>query len=251
MVPEESGADVERQVPDELSRLWRLPGAGRTGRPAELDVERVVRAAVALADEAGLQAATLPKVAESLGYSTMSLYRHVGSKDELLTLMLDAGVASPPDIRTGPAHWRDGLREWTYALRDVYVERHWLIDVPVSGPPSGPNQIAWFDAGLKVLRAARLASNAKIAVLALLSGYVRQMVTLAAEHNPGLGPDPARTYRTYAANLARLVDRDRFPYAAMLFAGNAFEAPEYGTEPITEFHFDFGLNTILRGIAED
>src|SRR5690348_14800755 len=121
---------MEQQVPEGLSRLWRLQGAGRTGRPAELDVERVVRAAVALADAAGLPAATLPKIADSLGYSTMSLYRHVGSKDELLTLMLDAGVGNPPDIRTTAARWRDGLREWTYALRAVYTERHWLIDIP-------------------------------------------------------------------------------------------------------------------------
>lgn len=221
------------------------------GRPAELDVERVVTAAVALADEAGLPAVTLPNIAKSLGYSTMSLYRHVGSKDELLTLLLDAGVGAPPDIRSAPDRWRPGLRRWTLALREVYTARRWLLDIPLAGPPSGPNQIAWLDTGLRVLRAAPLTPSAKIAVLTLLAGYVRQMVTLAADHAPALGSDPAHAYRTYAATLSRLVHPDRFPYAAPLFTEFGFATPEYDREPVTAFHFDFGLDTILRGITPD
>src|SRR5699024_9575151 len=68
-------------VPDFFRRLWRLPTVPhRRGRKPTLDVETVVNTAVRLADEGGLEAATLPKVAEELSVTAMSLYRHVGSK---------------------------------------------------------------------------------------------------------------------------------------------------------------------------
>src|SRR5690625_1931343 len=82
-------------VPDFFRRLWRLPTVEhRLGRKSALDVETVVSTAVRLADEGGLDAATLPKVAAELSVSAMSLYRHIGSKHELLQLMMDA--ASEP-----------------------------------------------------------------------------------------------------------------------------------------------------------
>src|SRR5690625_1489795 len=79
-------------VPDFFRRLWRLPTVEhRLGRKSTLDVETVVSTAVRLADEGGLDAATLPKVAAELSVSAMSLYRHSGSNHELHQLMLDAG----------------------------------------------------------------------------------------------------------------------------------------------------------------
>ncbi|MFB4289794.1 TetR/AcrR family transcriptional regulator [Nonomuraea sp. ATR24] len=79
-------------VPPALRRLWRLPESSRLGRPAALDVDLVVAAAVEIADRDGLGGVTIPKVAKSLGFTGMSLYRYVGSKDELLTLMADAAA---------------------------------------------------------------------------------------------------------------------------------------------------------------
>lgn len=96
---------MDDKVPVGLARLWRLPTESRLGRPAELDVEQVVRAAVELADRDGLAGVTLAKVAKELGYTTMSLYRHVGSKEELLVLMGDAATGPartfPPAPRSG------------------------------------------------------------------------------------------------------------------------------------------------------
>src|SRR5690606_10565395 len=111
-------------VPDLVRRLWRLPitTPTRMGRKSTLDVETVIAAAVRLADAEGLAAATLPKVAEQLGVTAMSLYRHVGSKDELLQLMLDA-ASGPP---AGPAEtsgWREGLWRWALDLWELYRRR--------------------------------------------------------------------------------------------------------------------------------
>ncbi|MEK8173536.1 TetR/AcrR family transcriptional regulator [Streptomyces sp. M19] len=76
--------------------------------PAALDTERVVRTGVELADRDGLGGATLPKIAKELGVSPMSLYRHVGSKDELLVLMRDVAIGPPPEATADAADWRAG-----------------------------------------------------------------------------------------------------------------------------------------------
>ena len=104
-------------------------------------MRRVVRAVVELADRDGLAGVTLPKVAAALGFTGMSLYRHVGSKDELLTLMVDAALGPPPALPESSG-WRADMRHWAGAERDVYRRRPWLVRVPVSGPPSGRTRSA-------------------------------------------------------------------------------------------------------------
>ena len=87
-------------IPVELRRMWGLPSSSGLGRPAQLDLPRVLRTAVRLADRRGLEGVSLPKIANALGYTTMSLYRYVGCKDELLSLMRDFAIGDPPVIET-------------------------------------------------------------------------------------------------------------------------------------------------------
>src|SRR5699024_11033182 len=99
-------------VPAFLERLRWLPADRQSrGRKSNPDVETVVATAVQLADHGGLEAATLPKVAEALNVTAMSLYRHIGSKQELLQLMMDA-ASEPPGPESAVADWREGLRSW-------------------------------------------------------------------------------------------------------------------------------------------
>src|SRR5699024_8151877 len=134
----------DNSVPAVFKRLWRLPSAPqRLGRKSTLDVETVVSTAVRLADEGGLDAATLPKVAEELGVTAMSLYRHVGSKHELLQLMMDAASEPVAPAPEGPVGWRAGLRRWATDLWSLYRDRPWIPRVPLHSAPSGPHQIAW------------------------------------------------------------------------------------------------------------
>ncbi|GAA2399239.1 TetR/AcrR family transcriptional regulator [Actinomadura vinacea] len=240
-------------VAPELVRLWRLPAGSRMGRPAELDVERVVRAAVALADEGGLAKATLPKVAEALGYTTMSLYRHVGSKDELLSLMRDQALGPAPAPRADGLEWRAGLREWALAQAAIYWRHPWLVRLPISSPPRGPNEITWLDAGLRILRETGLDWPRKLGVIGLLAGQVRsacqQALDLADGRRDG-GLDQHRAEQDYGRTMARLVDAVRCPEAAAMFASGLFEPPpvQETDEPI-DADFTFGLDLILDGVA--
>ena len=240
-------------VPPAVGRLWRLQSDSRLGRRAELDIDRIVRMAVGLADRDGLVAVTLSRVAKELGFTTMSLYRHVGSKDELYVLMGDLVLGTPPAIET--AGWRDGLRQWAVAERRLHGTHPWLAQLPISGPPTGPHATAWLDAGLRVLRGTGLDWGAKLGVLTVLSGYVRssarQSLELAAGR-AGTGRDAAEVARSYGRTLARLVDAERFPEAAELFGSDLFEtAPARPATAPTEIDrgFTFGLELILDGVA--
>jgi AcrR family transcriptional regulator len=242
---------AEDDVPTELARLWRLPTETRLGRPAELDVDRVVRTAVELADRDGLGGVTLAKVAKELGFTGMSLYRHVGSKDELLTLMGDLATGPVPEIAPGIGPWRAGLRQWALALHAVYARRPWLAELPLSGPPSGPNAIGWMEAALRVLHDTGLDWGAKVGIQSVLAGYVRHTSLGArqlAEGRRGSGLDQAQVERAYGRALAKLVDPERFPHAAQLFASDAFEASPDDDGDV-DHDFVFGLELILDGVA--
>ncbi|MGW4896109.1 TetR/AcrR family transcriptional regulator [Kitasatospora sp. NPDC004240] len=241
----------DNTVPPPLRRLWRLSESSGRGRPAALDVELVVTAAVAAADRDGLDGVTLPKVAESLGFTGMSLYRHVGSKDELLALMGDHAIGTPP--RLDDCDWREGLRTWAYAQRAVYRQRPWLTRLPVTGPPSGPHRIAWMEAALDVLARTPLDWPHRIGVLGLIGGYVvqsvRQQHELAAARPEGQAQ--AEAERAWADALAGLVHPDRFPQTARLFSAEVFTAPPADTpdSALADADFSVGLELILDGIA--
>ncbi|WP_067479920.1 TetR/AcrR family transcriptional regulator [Nocardia amamiensis] len=235
-------------LPEELVRLWRLGRGSHRGRPAGLDVDRVVHTAIQLADRAGLAAATLPKIADELGVTAMSLYRHIGSKEELLVLMGDAATGTPRYPFRDDADWLAALHDWALALRAVYHSHPWLIQLPISGPPRGPNAIAWIDAGLRALRETTLDPGAKVNVLTVVSGYVRQADLLHRQLEQGRaasGLTEAQTNAAYGRELARLIDPERFPHAAELVASGLFEVPP----PTVTDDFTFGLELVLDGVA--
>jgi AcrR family transcriptional regulator len=245
----------DEDIPVGLRRLWGLPQPSALGRPPELDVARIVQAAIDIADRDGLAGVTLPAIAKSLGCSTMALYRHIGSKDELVALMQDAAIGDPPSIPAFGRSWRDALRHWAAAERRLYERRPWLARLPVSGPPSGPRQIAWIDGALRILRGTGLDWGEKVGVLLLVSGYVRNAAQLTEDlerGRAGTGIGQAEAERRYGRSLARLVDPARFPEAAQLFASGLFEAVSAASrrrDVASDPDFVFGLERILDGVS--
>ncbi|PSR67673.1 TetR family transcriptional regulator [Nocardia sp. MDA0666] len=240
---------TDREVPGHLARLWRLPVDAKLGRPAALDVDRVVATAVELADRDGLAAATLPKIAAALGVTPMSLYRHIGSKDELLGLMSDAGMGAPPELPSGS--WRSMLRAWALAQLDVHRARPWLTQLPITGPPSGPNTVAWMDAGLRAVRETSLDWPAKVGAIMVVSGYVREAFVTARQLEHAMAAadlDPVGALHDYSRHLRALVDPERLPDMAALLASGLFDAIE-PAEADPDSDFAFGLDLILDGVA--
>lgn len=238
-------------VPDLIRRLWRLPTTpARLGRKSTLDVETVIAAAVRLADAEGLAAATLPRVSEELGVTAMSLYRHVGSKNDLLQLMLDA-ASGPP---TGPAEtvgWREGLQRWALDLWELYRRRPWLPRVPLHRTPSGPNQIAWLERGLGTLADTGLGWDEKVAAITLLSTYVRHSIQLTQDLEEGRPADQAQAEgeHEHARALSELITAERFPNMAAMFASGVFAASDEPTDFTAREDFIAGLALVLDGLG--
>ena len=236
-------------VPDFFRRLWRLPSPPQQrGRRSTLDVETVVIAAVRLADAGGLEAATLPRVAEELNVTAMSLYRHVGTKHELLQLMMDA-ASEPEAAEDEAAGWREGLRQWAVDLWSLYRKRPWIPQVPINRAPSGPHQIAWLERGFEQLASTGLSWDEKLTALTLLSGFVRQSALLQQELEEGrdAGQAQSESEREYGAALFALVDAERFPQTAAMLASEVLAAEDPG-EGGAARDFSAGLEIILDGL---
>ncbi|WP_017589437.1 TetR/AcrR family transcriptional regulator [Nocardiopsis ganjiahuensis] len=237
-------------VPDFFRRLWRLPTApARLGRRSTLDVETVVASAVRLADEGGLEAATLPKVAKELDVTPMSLYRYVGSKQELLQLMLDA--ASPPRTPAAePSGWREGMRLWASDLWELYTDRPWIPRVPIYRSPSGPNQIAWLERGFAQLADTGLDWGDKLMVLTLLTGFVRHSALLAQDLEEGRSDHSETEDKDgYARALRALVTPEHYPHTAEMLASAALLPSDEPAGAAVRADFDAGLELVLDGLA--
>src|SRR3954454_22976476 len=121
----------ETPLPRALAALWQEPKPPRRNRGLSRD--RIVAAAIELADADGLGALSMARLAERLGCGTMSLYRHVANKDELVTFMLSEALTPPPAPSVG-SNWREALTPGASGLWDVFHEHPWVLQAASSGP---------------------------------------------------------------------------------------------------------------------
>jgi AcrR family transcriptional regulator len=233
--------------PTRLERLWRRDELDRSPRLG-LSLERVVQSGVELADTDGLAAVSMKRVAERLGFTTMSLYRYVASKDELLLHMHDTVWRPPPGLDAPLDGWRSGLQRWAWEQHLIMQRHPWLDEVRLIDRAGTPSQIAWMDLGLRALTGAPLTEYLKVAVLLLLSGYVSSHARLASTADEGSGhgllggSDQASD--TFGELLRTFVSADRFPALHAAVVGGAFarvEDPTYAP-------FELGLDLMLDGI---
>lgn len=224
----------EGALPRVLEILWQ--DAQPVRRERGLSRERIVAAAVELADAEGLGALSMARLAERLGCGTMSLYRHVANKDELVTFMLSTAPGPPP--ATDPTDWRGALTDWAVGLWDVYHRHPWILQAAAAGPPADPGQLAWLDAGLAALGGTGLAEQDKLAAVMAVLHFVRGAAALDVEAERVDWPD-------YPALLRRVMDSSRFPALAAALEDGVFDRAD--GDPLAEF--GSGLSQLLDGIA--
>jgi len=226
---------TDEPLPRALEILWRdAPHARRT---RGLSRELIVAAAIELVESEGLSALSMARLAERIGCATMSLYRHVANKDELVTFMLST-APDPPRMPDDPSDWHGALTDWAFGLWDVYHRHPWILQTAATGPPADPGQLAWLDAGLAALGGTGLAERDKLAAVMAVLHYVRGAAALDIEVSDFEGPE-------YPALLRRLVDADRFPALAAAVAAGVFDDTD--DDHLAEFRS--GLARLLDGIA--
>ncbi|WP_162181675.1 TetR/AcrR family transcriptional regulator, partial [Glycomyces tenuis] len=125
---EPAGAEV-LGVPNAVLLAWNRAPATTKGPKPRWTLERLLEAAVDLGDRGGIEAITMSGLAKALGSGTMSLYRYVESREDLVVLASDRALGTPAVPEGGT--WRERLRAWVLDLRRTYKEHPWLTAVPV------------------------------------------------------------------------------------------------------------------------
>lgn len=219
--------------------VWERPEPPDRPTPAPLSRERIVRAAIRLADADGLDAVSLRKVAAVLDVGPMRLYGYIATKEELLDLMVDAAYGEITPVGDG---WRDVLRSLAEAVRQAAHRHEWLADLLGGRPQLGPNALASGEAVLAAMGGVDLevVVPAVAAVNAYVIGAVRREITeRRAERASGL--DQRQWQATHGPYLRRTFATGRFPaLAAMVHDGPHLDADE---------NFRAGLDFVLDGIA--
>ncbi|WP_277207667.1 TetR/AcrR family transcriptional regulator [Isoptericola croceus] len=237
------------ELPPRLALAWGVAERPERVPRRELSIERIVEAAVEIADAEGLAGVSMARVAKSLGFTTMSLYRYVTSKDDLLLLMQEVAfdVEFPPPHE--PADWRAELREWALFALAVYRNHPWVLDIPVTGAPMTPNSLRAADAGLRALRSTPLADGEKVAVILLVSGYARNAAALGHDLDRAAADssDDASAGDAVAQALRDLVDEVRFPYLRPLVERGTYLPETAGLDEIDDV--GWGLERTLDGVA--
>ncbi len=252
MTAEQRGTNrMEREV--EL--LWglRQPEPRRGPKP-RLSRGAVVAAAVALADAEGLEAVSMQRVAKELGYTTMSLYRYVDSKEDMLVLMSDAAMdGDPPPPREG-GDWRAGVEEWVHGAVAMYRRHPWGVYLTLNGPPNGPNGLRWMESGLREISRSGLDVGWSLQMLTMLSAILRETVRIELDMiraARAAGGTMADTGRDYSRGLRRVVTEEEFPtITRLLREGVMEEFPDTGRGDAggpTE-DLDFSIRRVLDGI---
>jgi AcrR family transcriptional regulator len=234
-------------VPDSIAAAWGVRARPGKGPNPGLSLERIVAAAIRVAAADGLAAVSMSRVAAELGASTMSLYRYVSAKDELVSLMVDTAYGLPPAAVTPDLGWRDALSRWAWAMRASYRRHPWVVRIPLRGLPIMPNEVAWFEQGLACLGHSGLAEAEKASVIMLVSGYVRNLATTEADIESAIrasGVTPDEWMAAYPRMLTELTDPQRFPALAKFIAAGVFDVHD---DPDDEFIF--GLERILDGVG--
>ncbi|WP_283136725.1 TetR/AcrR family transcriptional regulator [Rhizohabitans arisaemae] len=225
--------------------LWGTdsPRGSRGPRPG-LSVEKITSAALAIADTEGIGVLSMQRIAKTLGYSTMSIYNYVPSKDQLIELMLDAATPPPPPARDG-ASWREELEDWVRATWQLYQAHPWVLKVPTLSPPVGPNQLAWFEAALHALSRSGLRGNEVLSLGLHVIGSLRGQAAMAADLTASASE---RTAGEFEQIVSRVVTEDRFPVLHTVIRRNGIS--EIGIAQDVLVDLEFGLRLLLDGVEE-
>ncbi|MFD6550868.1 TetR/AcrR family transcriptional regulator [Streptomyces sp. NPDC058398] len=211
-------------------------------RPVPLDRERIVAAAIALADEGGLEAVSLRKVAARLNAGPMRLYGYIATKEELLDLMVDEVQAEilPEERSSG---WREALRNLANGTRRTALRHEWLADLLGGRPTLGPNGLAVAEATLAALDDLADIDTVMRAVETVSSYFTgairREIANLRAERASGLSRHEWQ--RASGPHLTRMLATGRFPALT--------KAVRDGTDVDTEASFATGLDWVLDAVA--
>ena len=206
-------------------------------RPTPLRPERILDAALALADDAGLEALSMRRLGQALGVEAMSLYNHVANKDAILDGMV-ARVIVEVDLPTGGGDWEEELRRCAVSLHEALRRHPWacsLVMAPASGPEAMAARLRYIEALLGTLREAGFTPEQAYHAYHAIDGHVVGFTMWELGHTSQLTDAAVET-------AMRLVESGEFPH--LLEHGEQHELDHDVSG------FEFGLDLIFDGLRQ-
>jgi AcrR family transcriptional regulator len=205
-----------------------------------LSRERVLEAALGLADAGGIGSLTIRTLATALGVKPMSVYYYVASKDEILDGLVDI-VFGQMYLPTPDGHWRSELTRRARSARTVLRGHRWAIGLLESRARPGPANLRHHDAVLGTLRAAGFPASLTAHAYALIDSYVYGFALQEASL-PFEGPE---TVDEIAVPIIAAMDTGDYPHLVDM-------ATSYYMQPGYDFadEFEWGLTLILDGLEQ-
>ncbi|MFH9606039.1 TetR/AcrR family transcriptional regulator [Streptomyces sp. NPDC017448] len=241
-----------------LELLWGAGERPSRGPKPGLTLERIVTAAVAVADAEGLAAVSMRRLSTELGTGTMSLYRYVPGKAELLDLMFDRVLGEPLPAATeeaagaagadpsgpsgaDPADWRAAIHTMARSHLDNLHRHPWLLKINQARTVLGPSALRGLELALAGLRGTGLRDSELIGVITTVNSFVEGLARSRA--------DAAEAVRQTGLSDEEFRDRQR-PYLERAMLSGAYPRMANMAEDAfsAEFdHFEFGLGRLIAG----
>lgn len=237
---ENAAAEITRS----LALLWGTESPPAKGPKRGLTLDQIVDTAINIADHHGLEAVSMRRLATELAVGTMTLYRYLPGRAELIELMADGVEVFPDTIPAADNGWRAHVAACAHGSRALYLQHPWLMTINRSRPLIGPNALRSFERYLSGLAKAPLADREKMilisAVDSLVIGSARhQLLTAEAERTTGLSETEFWTMQE--PFITDAMTSGAYP----TFAGLAEDAFSAGWDET----FELGLSCMLDGWA--
>jgi AcrR family transcriptional regulator len=228
-----------------LRLMWGTPDEPTRGPKPGLTVERIVRAAIDMADAEGLTALSMRRIATALGVGAMSLYRYVPNKAVLVDLMIDEIYREDlAATETVTGDWRERLEAFGRQEWALYLRHPWVLQVPQGRPMLGPNSMASTDVALRAVDGIGLTEDEMLAAVVTMSAFVSGLAKTVIEANQaaertGIGDE--EWWEIQEEFVGPAVVAGKLPMLTKVGEAGAFNS--------SFDNFEFGLQCVLDGLG--
>ena len=209
-----------------------------TTQTKSLTRDTILAAAVALADERGIDALSMRKLAETLGIEAMSLYNHVKNKDDLLDGMVDAVVAEI-ELPSSTIEWKAAMRQRAMSAHTMMLRHPWVSMLIVSRINIGPSMLRYGDASLGCLRTAGFSYALADHAINAIDSHIYGFTLLKSNF-----PIEEKEYVQAAEQFLPMLPASIYPHVHAL-AEEVISGRYSGINA-----FSFGLDLILDGLEQ-
>ena len=210
-----------------------------------LSRDRILEAALALADEGGIESLSMRKLGQALGVEAMSLYNHVANKDDILNSIVDLVVAEF-ELPVAGDDWEEALRKTAISGHEALLRHRWASTLVMSTNAVSYARVRYIDAVLRLLREAGFSADTTYHAYHAIDSHILGFTLWELGHTPNpeaLASFGASDFADLAAKFLEALPAADYPY----FAEHVHQhLADSGPRDVSEF--EFGLELILEGL---